>query len=235
MPCRTKACVFPPMDNGYCLNCQWQVPESDSDRIARMSQPISSDRVAAGPLVAAVRKQATQPKAPPVGEKWRWLKDGFAALKEGEEMEIPVPPGESVVRFQTSCHGNLNGSKASRFNKFTFRRNKAGTALILTKLGKWETRIAMGEGPVAPGPPAEQVSQPPAVLVPSSPAPPTPPLRAEAMAELQERNPATYQVALRQARTDLEEWLQKKEELESKIVRLRQVIDGLTALCGQGP
>jgi len=41
----------------------------------------------------------------------------------------------------------------------------------------------------------------------------------------------TYRAALQRARADLEDCTRQKQELESKIVRLRQAIDGLSALC----
>src|SRR3990167_6049613 len=145
MPCRSKGCAWPPEANGYCVQCQWKVAP-----LADAGPTLGDDPASApiGPVLAVARGQPEPPVPAPRGEKWRWLKDGFSALKEGESMEIPVPEGQTIARYQTYVHSNLNGSKASQHNKFHIRRNETATALILTKDGPWSVQVAMGEGVV---------------------------------------------------------------------------------------
>lgn len=225
MGCAAKGCAWPRESNGYCVPHQWMVKQTDDERIFRMTQPISSMQVGAGPIMTAAQRLPDPPRPAPRGEKWRWLRDKFDALKEGEETEIPVPAGQAINKYLTACHSNLVG----RSNKVSFRRNENGAALILKKGEKWETRVAMGEGPVKePVPPVKEslTTEPPAptraapAVAVEKPPMEKPPARAskldEALVELQE-----IRAALIKKLAGIEDAIQSVEKVREALADAR--------------
>jgi hypothetical protein len=158
-----------------------------------------------------------------------------ATLKEGDSYEAKLPAGVSpesdpnarlqgklnsigIRAWQNKIRSNLQSAKAVKYDKFSVRRNDDGTAVIVTKVGKWPGLMVMG-----PSQPESEAA--------GLPAPPSQPDPTAAEAPEQKSAAPYYRAAIQEAQSDLEECLRRKTALESRIVRLRQAIDGLAALC----
>lgn len=70
--------------------------------------------------------------------KWTWICRVCREVPVGKCVLFPVPDGQDINRFMNMLRSNLASSKSSRKGKYSIRRSKCETYVVVMKAGTWK-------------------------------------------------------------------------------------------------